>query len=91
MVGFFDELARDAWTDVRPWRSEFGEVELQATNLGTGTVALDFSFWWARGGTLDNQRRGQLHVRADSLPEFAAQIRDLTGLKGPASRLQPAR
>ncbi|MDX6510902.1 MAG: hypothetical protein QOE36_406 [Gaiellaceae bacterium] len=76
MVGFFDELAREGRTDIRPWRSEFAEVELRTTNLDNGIVALDFFFWWARGGTLDNEAKASYMCvpRGATAPRLLAKV-----------------
>jgi Family of unknown function (DUF6228) len=93
MVGFFDEVAREqhGWSGVKRWRSEFSEMTLEARNLGNGLIALTFSLWWSLGDPLDNEREGELHVRADELPAFAARLRELTGVRGSAQRTRQSR
>jgi hypothetical protein len=90
MVGFFEEVAheRGSWSGVKSWRSEFDEVELRATNPGNGLVAFRFRLWWAGDDPLDNERAGELHVRADELPVVATRVRQLTELSGEVERLR---
>ena len=87
LVAFLEQIARNGWAEEEHWRSEFGEVDLWARNLGDGVVAVRFHLWWAQGPTLDNEREGELHVGAGALPRFAAQVRELTGYSGDAERL----
>jgi uncharacterized protein DUF6228 len=83
MVGFFEEIARErrGWSGVKRWRSEFEELTLEATNPGHAVIELTFSLWWSRGDALDNERQGEVHIRADEVPAFVGQIRELTGLQ----------
>jgi hypothetical protein len=90
MVGFLEEVAQPSWHGSARWESEFAELKLEAESRPGGLVRLAFSVWWSHRDSLDNERRGELLVRADQIPEFAARVRQLTGLRGPAERFRPA-
>ena len=90
MVGFFEEIARqrEGWEGLKRWRSEFSEMTLRASNPGDGLVRITFELWWSKRDPLDNDREGELEVRADDLPRFATQVRELTVLRGQAARFR---
>jgi hypothetical protein len=74
-----------------------GRIEFGPTSRAKGGCCPDprpritFSLWWSQGDPLDNEREGELQVRADELPVFAAQMRELTGLHGNAERFRRVR
>ena len=79
MVRFFDDIARPGWTGAATWRSEFAELTVEAQSKADQLVMLTFCVWWKDGDELDNERGGQLLVRAAALPEFVGRLRELTG------------
>jgi hypothetical protein len=86
LVAFFDELARESkhgGVGASRWKSEFSELTLEARGAGDATVTLRFELWWSRDDALDNDREGELRVRAEELPSFAAQIRAIAGVDRP--------
>ena len=85
MLGFFDEIAAPDWTGPSQWQSEFAELTIDAQDGQDALVALDVRLWWSRGDELDNERYGQLIVRRDVLPQFAHELRELTGRKRPTA------
>jgi hypothetical protein len=87
MVGFFDEIAAAKWTGPSSWQSEFSELTIEVRDRRDDLVALDIQLWWSRGAELDNEREAQLLIRRDALPQFAHQLRELTGAEGPHTRL----
>lgn len=89
-VGFFEQIGRPGWKGPSRWRSEFDELALNAERTDDQLVSLNFRLWWSRGDPLDNERKGQIFVRASDFPDFAASLRELTGLHGTADRLRPA-
>lgn len=76
MLGFFEEIARDAegWTEPKLWRSEFSEVHIAATHRGSD-VQLEILIRWPP--LYERERRGVLIVRPGDLGPFAAQMRGL--------------
>jgi hypothetical protein len=90
MVGFFEEIARPGWSGSARWQSEFSEVTVEAKHAPDDLVRLSVSVWWKDGDELDNERRGELLIRAAEVSNFAAGLRELTGLHGPADRFRPA-
>ena len=89
MLGFFEEMARDAagWKEPKLWLSEFAEVEITAAHRGSD-VALGVLMRWPRGPLgparrrdedprYEQERRGVLTVQPEDLEPFAAQMRRL--------------
>lgn len=72
MLGFFEELGAEAdgWDGVKEWRSEFHEMNIQATNPGQGDAVLDVHLW-----PPEEEHQGTIHVRADELAKFADRMR----------------
>jgi hypothetical protein len=84
--GSFDEIARPEWAGEGRWQSEFGELTVEVESRPDQLTALTLSVWSRDGDELDNERGGQLLVRAAELPEFAARLRELTGRADRKSR-----
>jgi hypothetical protein len=81
MLGFFEELARDApgWYERKEWESEFDEISVLATPLGDEMVQLDIHIRWPP--TYEDEKRGSLLVRADDLSQLANAMRSFLGLR----------
>ena len=80
MLGFFEEMAEEAdgWEGSKRWRSEFAEMNIVATNEGSGIATLRIQIWppneeWSAEETLD--------VSTESLTQAAASMKVLLGLK----------
>jgi hypothetical protein len=76
MLGFFEELARDAdgWTEPKFWRSEFSEVHITATHRGS---VVELAILIRFPPLYEQEREGVLRVRPDDLGPFASQMRGL--------------
>jgi hypothetical protein len=75
MLGFFEELGAEAegWDGVKEWRSEFDEMNIQATNSGEADAILDVHLQWPP--EYEKEQTGTIHVRADELTKFAERMR----------------
>jgi hypothetical protein len=90
MLGFFEEMARDAagWSEPKGWFSEFVEVQIIATHRGSDVELRVLMRWEERPGQphrtqrdadpwYEQERRGVLMVQPEDLGPFAAQMRRL--------------
>jgi hypothetical protein len=87
MMGFFDELAREAsgWAGEKAWSSEFAELELGATHDGADAVTFRFRIRWPP--RYEEERDGSLVVRAQALDRLAAELRSFLCIE--PQRLRP--
>jgi len=90
MLGFFEEMARDAagWNEPKGWFSEFIEVQIIATHRRSDVELRVLMRWEERPGQphrtkrdedpwYEQERQGVLTVQPEDLGPFAAQMRRL--------------